>query len=108
MREAVAWILVALLLAVIFWPKDRQPLENVEELKAQNDSLRMVIAGRDMREQLLWERADSLARVHDSTLNNMPSAKVRYLAAEYALRSAPLDSLWKFMGEWPADTGIAR
>lgn len=104
MREAVAWCLVAILLAVILWPKGPAPADNSAALRAQNDSLRAAIEDRDYREQLLWERADSLARIHDSTINNLPSARVRYLAAAYALRTAPLDSLWKFMGKWPADT----
>lgn len=104
MREAVAWCLVAILLAVILWPVGPVPADNSAALRRENDSLRTDIEGRDMREQLLWERADSLARIHDSALNNLPSAQVRYLAAAYALRTAPLDSLWSFMGTWPADT----
>ena len=104
MRESVAWALVAILLAVILWPHGPAPVDNGAALRAQNDSLRIAIEGRDIREQLLWERADSLARIHDSTINNLPSARVRYLAAAYALRTAPLDSLWMFMGTWPADT----
>lgn len=104
----LGWALAALMAIYILWPHGPAPMDNSAELRRENDSLRTAIEGRDIREQLLWERADSLARIHDSTINNLPSARVRYLAAAYALRTAPLDSLWMFMGTWPADTGIIR
>jgi len=101
------WVVAAILLAVLLWPKGSPVDSNSGALRAQNDSLQAVIEARGYREQRLYEYADSLARVHDSTLNNLPTLRVLYITASYAIRTSSLDSLWKFMGEWPADS-LAR
>ena len=108
MREVVAWCLVVILLAVILWPKGPAPVDNSAALRAENDSLRGEIEDRDYRQQLMHEAADSMRVRLDSLVNNAPAPEVRYLGWHNALRSWSTDSLWRFMGAWPADTGAAR
>lgn len=108
MREAVAWVLVAVLLAWNLWPRPEPGLVQNVALRAQNDSLRSTIEARDYREAMLSEAADSLRMRLDSMVNNAPAPEVRYLAWHAALRGWSNDSLWRFMGAWPADTGAAR
>ena len=108
MREAAAWFLVAVLLAVLLWPKPPAPTDNSAALRAQNDSLRAEIEARDYREQLMHEAADSMRTRLDSLVNNAPTPEVRYLGWHNALRTWSADSLWRFLGTMPADTGAAR
>lgn len=100
----VAAVMVAAFVAVMMWPKPPAPPTGIEALQAENDSLRAAIEARDMRIQLLSERTDSLANVHDSLLAAMPSERVRYLRAREDLRYWSTDRLWMFMGQRPVDT----
>ncbi len=108
MREAAAWFLVAVLLAVLLWPKPPAPTDNSAALRAENDSLRGEIEARDYREQLMHEAADSMRQRLDSMVNNAPTAQDRYLRFHADIRRWSTDSLWRYLGRMPADTGATR
>lgn len=105
MREVVAWCFVAILLAVLLWPKGVAPVDRSAALRQENDSLISVIEVRDYRERLIHEVADSLRQRLDSLVNNEPSPEVRYLSWHNALRTWSTDSIWRYLGTMPTDTG---
>lgn len=78
--------------------------EHAASLARANDSLAQQNEARGLRIQLLHEAADSTAQLYDSLLAAWPSVTIRYLRNHEAMRTADLDSLWKFMGTLPRDT----
>jgi hypothetical protein len=99
------WVVAAILLAVLLWPKGSPVDGNSGALRAENDSLRAVIAERDYREQLIFDVADSLRHRLDSLVKNEPSPEVRYISWHNALRTWSTDSIWRYLGTMPTDTG---
>lgn len=104
----VGWLLAALLAIYILWPKPPAPTDNSAALRAENDSLLGEIEDRDYREQLMHEAADSMRQRLDSLVNNAPTAEERYIRWHGTIRAWSTDSLWRFLGRMPADTGAAR
>lgn len=112
--KALGWIVAGVLAAVLVWMwwVDAGAMTYQEEraeaaqraLKAESDSLEVVIVDRDHRIATGNVRLVELRAYYDSVFNAMPSARDLYLAHREEARSRAYADMWRYMGVVAIDT----
>lgn len=98
------WVVAAILLAVLLWPKEVSTGVDLVALRAQNDSLGAAIADRDTVIVRMKHSTTRLRAYYDSIIATQPPVRIVYLRAHEEARSLPYSDKWRYMGTLAVDT----